>query len=105
MQFIRALVLPLTAAVAVSAAAVPQVAAAAESIEIVGGVRVQRSGQPTTLHFEFNDHAVNCDGGPIPDVLPSASFACSDPAYSFSVLAAPTLNRYSMEIRHKLDDG
>ena len=106
MQFTSALLVSLAAA-AVSAAPAPQqqqAPAPAETLQITGGARVQRGGQPTTLEFEFNDYAVHCFGSPIPDALPSASFACSDPAYSFTVLTAPTLNRYTVEIRHKLDD-
>lgn len=93
MQFTSALFLSLASA------------AAAETLHITGGVRVQVARQPTTLEFEFNDYAVHCFGSPIPDVLPSASFACSDPAYSFTVLDAPTPYRYTVEVRHKLDDG
>ena len=103
MQVTRALLLSLAAAAVSAAPAAPQ--AAAESIQVLNGVRVARSGEPTTLHFEFNDHTVKCYGKPIPDVLPSPSFACSDPAYTFSVLDAPTPNRYAVEIRHRLDDG
>lgn len=93
MQFTGALLLSLAAA------------AAAETLEVTGGVRVQLANQPTTLEFEFNEYSVHCFGSPIPDVLPSASFPCNETAYSFTVLTAPTRNRYTVEIRHKLDDG
>ena len=94
MQFTSAFLLSLASA-----------AVSAETLQITGGVRVQLARQPTTLEFEFNDFAVHCFGSPIPDVLPSANFPCNDPAYSFTVLTAPTPNRYTVEIRHKLDDG
>ncbi|KAK6821026.1 hypothetical protein PG987_015426 [Apiospora arundinis] len=103
MKLVTGTIFTLAAAGAMASPVPPAAAAPIEQLIVNDFVRDSRSGK-TILGFSLLNHSITCLSTAV-ETIPSEPFTCTEHAYTFSVLASPRDNAWTMEIQHTLEDG